>query len=339
MKLNISITGVIFYVLSFQCISAQDIHLSQYHFDRLQVNPALTGLFNGDWQVALIHKQQYFSVPGVDYMTFSGSYDTKLKKTENPNGFFSLGALFNYDQAGDSKLSLGSISINGSYTRKLFNGVFAGLGAYVGGGQRSFDFGPDLEWDNQWNGTVFDPLRPSGESFDETSFFFLDLGAGVNIRLQGKDRTKLDLGVGGFHLNEPDYSFYTNSDVTLPVRTSLHALGVLKLGNPLDLYANGLIQDQGPYEETVVGGGLIIHISNKKAREVELQLGVATRLDDAIIPMVALGYDGWKGGFSYDMNTSPFKAATDEKGGPEFFLTYTFKKLWPLQQTKVCSIF
>ena len=87
MKLNISIAGVILYFLAIQLISAQDIHLSQYHFDRLMVNPALTGIFNGNRQVALIHKQQYFSVP-VDYLTFSGSYDTKFLKTQNQPGFF-----------------------------------------------------------------------------------------------------------------------------------------------------------------------------------------------------------------------------------------------------------
>jgi hypothetical protein len=88
-----------------------------------------------------------------------------------------------------------------------------------------------------------------------------------------------------------------------------------------------------------LGGGIIIHISNKQAREVELHLGASTRLEDAVIPMVAIGYDGWKAGFSYDINTSDFKTATAEKGGPEFFVNYTFKKLWPLQSTRVCSIF
>src|SRR5688572_592197 len=163
MKPNISIAGVIFCFLFVQFISAQDIHLSQYHFDRLMVNPALTGIFNGNRQVALLHKQQYFSVP-VDYLTFSGSYDTKFLKTQNQRGFFSGGVLFNYDQAGDARLSLGSLTLNGSYTRALTRSFFVGVGAYVGGGQRRFDDDPMvLEWDEQWTGTVFDPSLPSNE--------------------------------------------------------------------------------------------------------------------------------------------------------------------------------
>lgn len=336
MRMNISITGALICFLSVQIISAQDIHLSQYHFDRLMVNPALTGIFNGDKQVSLIHKQQYFSVP-VDYLTFSGSFDMKFRKEQSPKGFFSAGALFNYDKAGDGDLALLNLNLMGSYTKALTKSFFVGLGAYVGGGQRSFSE-KDLTWDSWWDGDKV-VVGPSGESFDNTNFFWLDLGAGANIRLQGKDRTKIDLGVGAFHLNQPGFSFYDADKIKLPYRLSYSAMGVLKLASRLDIFANGLYQSQGPYEETVFGGGLIIHISNKKAREIELHLGIADRLDDALIPMAALGYDGWKVGFSYDVNTSPFKTATNKYGGPELFVNYTFKKLFPLEQTRVCSIF
>lgn len=336
MKMNVSIAGVIFYFLVVSSMSAQDIHLSQYHFDRLQINPALTGMFNGDKQVALLYKSQWAIVP-VEYSTFSGSFDMKLRKTQTPKGFFSIGGLFNYDQAGDGNLSLGSLTLNGSYTRALSKSFFVTLGAAAGGGQRKFDI-KGLKFESQWDGS-YHPDWPTGEDF-ESSFFYLDLSGGLNLRLQGKDRTKIDLGVGAFHLNEPSYTFSkVSDDMSLPVRLSFSGLGVLKVANRLDLYGNGLYQQQGPYEETLAGGGVIIHISNKKAREVELQLGVATRFEDALIPMIALGYDGWKGGFSYDITTSQFQNANDQKGGPEFFLTYTYKKLWPLEQTKVCSIF
>ena len=341
MKPNISIAGVFLYFLLIPFMSGQDIHLSQYHFGRLQVNPALTGIFNGDRQASLIHKQQYFAVP-VDYLTFSGSFDIKFRSAQNQPGFFSAGVLFNYDQAGDSELTLGSLTLNGSYTRVLTKSFFVTVGAYLGGGQRSFYYSEtedNLKWDNQWDGTKFDPNLPSGESFSRTNFFFFDAGAGLNLRLQGRDRTKIDLGIGSYHLTRPNYAFYDTDDIKLPIRLSVYGMGILKLGSRLDLYANALYQVQDPYQETLLGGGIIVHISNKIAREVELHLGAANRLEDALIPMVAVGYDGWKAGFSYDVNTSNFKAATDKAGGPEFFVTYTWKRLWPLEQTRVCSIF
>ncbi|MEO6132865.1 MAG: type IX secretion system membrane protein PorP/SprF [Saprospiraceae bacterium] len=261
----------------------------------------------------------------------------KFRKEQSPKGFFSAGALFDYDKAGDGNLSWLNLNVMGSYTRALTKSFFVGIGGYVGGGQRSFDE-QGLTWDNFWNGNEI-IIGNTGESFDQTSFFWLDLGGGVNVRLQGRDRTKIDLGVGAYHLNKPGFSFYDSENIKLPVRLTYSAMGVLKLASRIDIFGNALYQDQGPYNETVLGGGLIIHISNRKAREVELHLGIADRLKDAIIPMVALGYDGWKAGFSYDVNTSPFKTATNKHGGPEFFVNYTFKKLWPLEQTRVCSIF
>jgi type IX secretion system PorP/SprF family membrane protein len=337
MKMNISITGAVLCLLAFNSINAQDVHLSQFQYGRLLLNPALTGLFNGDRQATVVNKEQYFSVP-VDYVTVSGSYDMNFRQCYSEKSFFSAGALFNYDQSGDAKLSLASLTANGSYTIALGNGFFIGGGVYVGLGQRSFNT-KDLTWDNQWSGTGFDPTIPSGESFKQTSFTFVDVGSGANFRIQGKDRTKLDVGLGAFHLNRPTYSFYDDSDFRLPIRLSLYGLGVVKLGESIDLFGNVLRQDQGPYSETVLGGGVIIHLSNRKARELEVHLGFLGRLEDAMIPQIAIRYDGWLGGFSYDLNTSPFKEATDQKGGPEFFLTYTFKKLCPLKQTKVCTIF
>lgn len=338
MRLNISNLVLLIFVLAGSSLRAQDVHFSMYHFNRLQINPALTGMFNGDKHVAILHKQQYFSVP-VEYLTFTGSYDMKFRRSKDQKGFFSGGGIFTYDRSGDSKLALASLNLMGSYTRQLARGFFGGLGVSLGGGQRSFQNGSNLTWDNQWTGTVFDPSLPSGETFTRTNFFFFDLGAGINFRLQGKDRTKLDFGAGAFHLTRPDFAFYETNDAKLPIRSAFSALGVLKLAEVLDLYANGLYHLQGPYKETVVGGGVIIHLSTRKAREVELHLGVGGRLKDALIPMIALGYDGWKGGFAYDINTSAFDAATNGRGGPEFFLTYTYKKLWPFDQTKVCSIF
>ena len=337
MKMNISLSGVIFCLLTITSVRAQDVHLSQFQYARLQLSPALTGMFNGDKQASLIHKQQYFSVP-VDYLTFSGSYDVKFRDCYDEDGFFSGGILFNYDQSGDSKLSLASLSLNGSYTLPLSSKFFIGGGAYIGVGQRSFRE-EDLEWDNQWNGTVFDPTLPSGETFSKNGLTFFDAGLGLNARLQGVDRTKVDIGAGGFHLNQPGYTFYDNDDITLPIRWSFYLLGILKLTDFLDFYGNALYQDQGPYSEKVFNGGVILHLSNRKARELEVHLGAGGRLEDAWMPQIAIGYDGWRGGFSYDLNTSPFKAATDGNSGPEFFLTYTYKRLCPLKQTKVCTIF
>lgn len=332
---------VVILAVSASSLVSQDLHYSQFHTSPLNHNPALTGIFSGDKRFSANYRNQWFSVP-VEYLTFTGSYDMKFRP-DGANSFWSVGGIFNYDRAGDSKLATAYLAANGSYTFGFSENVLLTAGASVGGGQRSFRTA-DLMWGNYWTGDVADPSQGSGEPDYNESKFYLDLGAGLNLRLQKTARTKLDLGAGFFHLNQPNNTFYkdvqgVDNDVNLPVRMAFQGYGSLQLLSFLDLQVNGLYHLMGPYQEILVGGLLNFHISQKKAREVQFAAGAAVRFDDAIIPMVALQYDGWRFGFSYDVNTSIFDRATAGRGGPEFSLQYIITDVRPFPQSKLCRIF
>ena len=155
-------------------------------------------------------------------------------------------------------------------------------------------------------------------------------------RIQGQD---LDLGVGTFHLNKPNNTFFDDADVETPIRVAIQAYGSVELLPFMDLQVNGLYHISGPFDEIVFGGLLNFHISQKRAREIEFAVGAHLRLDDALIPMVQVAYDGWRAGFSYDINTSDFEVATNGRGGPEFSLIYIITHVRPLDQSKLCRIF
>lgn len=332
LKCGILVLCLLFFTKS----DAQDLHFSQFQNSPLNHNPALTGIFNGDKRIIANYRRQWFEVP-VDYMTFSGSYDMKFRP-DGANSFFSGGAIFNYDQAGDARLATAYLGLNGSYTYGFTPGVLLTAGVQVGGGQKSLRT-LDLTWGNQWNGVTFDPSRDPIEPNLEDSKFYFDLGAGLNLRLQSTSRTRLDLGVGAFHLNKPNSTFYNDASVELPVRAAIHAIGSVQLLSFLDLRVNGLYHIAGPFQEIVAGAMLNFHISQKRAREVQFAVGAAVRIDDAIIPMVEFLYDGWRVSFSYDINTSIFEEATDGKGGPEFSVRYIITDVRPLDDSKLCRIF
>lgn len=317
-------------------IFAQDLHFSQFQNSPLNHNPALTGIFSGDQRFAASYRRQWFSVP-VEYMTFSGSYDRKFLR-DGAKNFFSGGLLFDYDKAGTADMSTAYLGVNGSYTMGLTDAILLTGGATIGGGQRGSNV-EGLRWGSQWDGDRVDPTLPSGEEdLDETHFMF-DIGAGLNLRLQKSARTRLDIGAGGFHLNRRNDSYYPDGTGKVPIRLALQSYGSLEVLPQLDLQANVLAQFSGPYQEIVLGGMLNIHISTKKAREIQFGVGLGVRLDDALIPQVALSYDGWRAGFSYDVNTSGFDVATNERGGPEFSLIYIITEVRALDQSKLCRIF
>jgi len=196
---------VIIFTLFSYCAEGQDIHYSQFYNSPMNINPANTGVFNGDQRFIVSFRDQWRSVP-VTWTTFSGNYDRKFYQKNKDNGFWSGGLLYNYDRQGDSKLNLNNINISASYTHLLNKQNVLTGGAMIGYSTRGFDQS-SLRWDMQWtDGDYFSNLS-SGENFDAERVSFLETAIGANYRWQKTSRTKVDVGVGVFHLVPPKPNF------------------------------------------------------------------------------------------------------------------------------------
>ncbi len=320
----------------------QDIHYSMFYNGPQILNPALTGIFHGDSRVMGHYRRQWQDVP-VDYLTFSGTYDMKVY-TQKGHGrdFWGFGLNFNYDRAGFSKLSLSQLQLGASYSKELKENVFLTGGAQLGFSQRQFKT-EDLTFDNQFNGSIFDPSLPTLEDFTNTSIFFMDIGLGGNLRVQSPNRrSKLDLGLSLYHINRPSQSFFDDTEVNLPMRFAVHAIGALKVADPVDILLRGAAQFQSTYREFVPGIAARIYLDNKRGKELAFQLGVNARFNsitDAIIPTIEIHLRTLSVGVSYDVNVSQFDIATDKMGGPEIWISYRIVKVRPLGDFKTCPIF
>ncbi|RMG79537.1 MAG: type IX secretion system membrane protein PorP/SprF, partial [Bacteroidetes bacterium] len=321
-------------------VNAQDVHFSQYYNSPLTINPALSGLSGADFRFSGTYRSQWSSALSP-YTTFYGGADWMYFNPRKTNGFFSAGFVLSHDDAGDSNLKTTGIGISGAYTHALGAENFLTIGILAGLGQRTFDLN-NLTWDNQFNGDVFDPNRPSRENFDNGSYFFPDMGIGLNWHGQKTDtRARLDVGVAAFHINQPNQSFSKSHEIKLPVRWSLYFLPVIQVADKIDLLLQGTAQMQGPDFEALGGGAGRFHLSTKRARELAIQLGVGYRFNsigDAIIPGIEVHYQTWRVGFTYDVNVSGFSEATNRNGGPEITVRYIIKKVRPLKAFKNCPL-
>ena len=340
-----------------QNLNAQDVHYTQFYNAPIIINPALTGVFGGDTRFMANYRGQWSRTP-VGYKTFTGVVDTKFINRTASEGFFSGGLLFNYDQSGFSKLSLASLGLTGSYTHQVSNKFFTSFGAMISVNQRRFKtdaLTTDQQFD-QGSGT-HDPSIPIGEGFAATNRMFVDFAAGINFRLQGLDaasmidrlekRSKLDFGVGVFHITEPNQSFYDNFKTPLKIRLASYALSVVQISKNIDLIANLIGQFQNPYTELIGMLGGRVHLSRRLGRQIAVQVGVGYRFGDlgefttsrdAYMPNIEIHYNQWRAGFSYDVNISDFNITTQRQGGPEFSIRYTLRKVRPLPYFKHCPI-
>lgn len=320
-------------------LSSQDIHYSQFYNSPLNVNPAKTGIFNGDKRLNLSYRSQWRSVP-VPWTTFSGSFDRKFYPKYGKQHFFSFGVLFNYDVQGElSDLNLTNINLTGSWTKMLNENNLFTVGALIGYATRAYD-SQSQTWDRQWNGVSFDPSLSPGEVFDSERISFLETGLGLNYRWQKSKRTKLDLGIGGFHIFEPTVSFFnTGNDVSLARRISLTGISSFQLTEKFDLGVNGLYQFQQDSKEFV--GSLLgkFHVNRNRGKELEFHVGMGWRSGKSWYPIIALQHRQYYVSINYDVDHSDFSEIHNIRRPTSFEVHFNYIMTDVRPKVKVCPIF
>jgi type IX secretion system PorP/SprF family membrane protein len=337
---NISFLTLLMILTFIFRINAQDLHYSQFYNSPQNINPALTGVFNGDHRFVASLRDQWRFVP-VPWFTLSGAYDRKLYLLKGNEHFLGGGVSLNHDRQGDGRLNLTSLNVNGAYHRILAPNHIVSGGLQIGFASRGFN-SQTLTWDKQWSvDNGFSPNAPTGESFgDFERINFFETGLGLNYRYQQNARTFADLGLSALHLFKPNNAFYGSDIANLPQRVSVSLVGQVKVIDILDIQLHGLHQVQGEYNETLLGGLGKIYISEKRGKEIQLHLGVGYRTAGSLYPTAAIQYNNIYASFSYDIDNNDFnKTVQSNRGGPEIHVRYIIANVKPLKVVKVCPIY
>ncbi len=331
------------YIIGLIClctnIVAQDIHFSQFNQSPQNLNPAQTGLFNGDWRFATNYRRQWSSIP-VSYKTYSISADTRFKKLLR-NDVPAAGLIINTDNAGDSRFNTTQIAVSAAYIKKLNkdSSHFISIGVQPGVTTKSFDLNA-LTFDNQYAGDQYYASLPSGENFSKTRITYFDLGGGLVYLWQKNNRKKINVGISALHLNRPKQSFFNNDDIKLDVKYTVSTNAQIPISENLDIAPSFLFQSQGKFKETVVGLFGKYHLRPINGAETAISLGAFHRVKDAFIIAIAMDYKNVRFGYTYDFNTSKLNVATNRQGAFEISMIYIFKKMIPFYaKMRNCPIY
>lgn len=309
------------------CFS-QDIHFSQYYVSMLPFNPSTAGVFKEDFRSVLMYKDQWRSISN-SYKTLFVSYEMRMLKK--------MGlavSLFN-DRAGSSRLSFFQGNFSLSYTVSLneFHSLSAGLQA--GFGQRSVSY-DGLKWDNQFNGSNYDPSLSSNEKNMENQFNYGDFAGGLMWTYEkgerystANDKLKINAGVALYHLNRPKQSFNDLEKNRQYMKFVANLGSEIGIGNSNSFLVPQLIFfQQGSSKEFNLGMlikremGLTSHYTAEKVSS-NLYIGAFYRFKDAIIAVLRFDYQQKISlGISYDMNISGLTVASSGRGGMELSLVY-----------------
>ena len=100
-----------------------------------------------------------------------------------------------------------------------------------------------------------------------------------------------------------------------------------------------IVQTQAGAMETVVTGAMSFHLSDDEDNQVELYTGAMYRVGDAVIPYLGLELQSLWLGFSYDINHSGLKTASQSRGGNEISIIYVKQPSDPRNRQVECPRF
>ncbi len=318
---------------------SQDIHFSQMERSPLNLNPAETGDFKADHRIVANYRNQWASVT-VPYKTFSASYENLQQTPFEMPGNIGLGLLFNSDVAGDGNFGTVQVkfSLGYHYLHLLDSTLNLSMGLNIGYNQHSLDF-HQLYFDNQYNGTQFDPSMQNNESFAGEQFSFFDFSMGFKATYFIEKKIPIHLGLVFNHLNRPSQSFYSDEVNNLEGKFNTYVASRIPISKYWTLIPSVFYYNQGEYDEFFYGALLEKELNNISFRSVNF--GLTNRQSDAVVFRFGMVYQSFDIGFSYDLNYSSLKVASNGVGAFEISIIYLLHNpiRYERSYNKQCPVF
>lgn len=328
-------------VVLFTLAQAQDPHLSQFYKAPLQLNPALTGVMNGNYRAAFLYRSQWGEIlrdeSTSQFRTMTAAFDFRIPIKKNALG---IGLEMLNDKAADSNFGTTRAGLAINYMQNLdqWGRHYLALGIQADMIQRSFSLA-NLRFGNQWNGINYDPTiiqdNPAYLAQLNQNFTFFDASAGILYYMRGKDkRTTAYAGFSAQHVNQPNESLGIE-EAKLPIRYSIHSGVNFPVAKQFDLLPKFLFQMQGQNLEALLGTDIRYIFEERAPSGNSFRFGALYRLVGGLNPqnvnginsesislLTGIDFHGLDLGIAYDINISQFTNATFSRGGFEVGLTY-----------------
>ena len=333
----------LFIVVATLNVKAQDPFFTQYYASPLNVNPAMMGVFQGQWRMNTNYRQQWGGIfSDIPLRTIHASFDYRINVVDEDYLAFGLNAV--QDETGAfSRLKSTRGALGVSYMKQLSGNRYSSSDQYlvagiqVGPGQ--FRAATDGLWfDRQYDSVAIGVNNnlASGEVAPQSNMY-LDYTAGLMWYMVSDDNQSMYIGGSAHHLSNPNISFFGNKSESLRRRFSINAGGEFPISDELSVLPSMMASLQGPSMMTQFGSNF--RYSNHDWQEVAVRIGGAYRLSnkysgilgDAFTVTGMLEMNGWVFGASYDIHTSTILRPTNGRGAWEISLIYVATERFPVK--------
>jgi type IX secretion system PorP/SprF family membrane protein len=308
---------------------AQDVHFSQFWETSVLRNPALVGVFTGDYKISALYRTQWQSI-GSPFTTalLHAEVRKPVRVQGNSSDFLSFGLAAYSDVAGSVSLKTSAVYPSVTYNKKLQSDRGSYLSAGFTGGYlvRSYD-ASKMTFDNQWVGGAYNSSAPTNENLTNPKLQTFDVGAGLafSSTFGEENENSYFLGLGAYHLTQPQQTFQgRDATLNLSMRWSANGGLAMRLGEMYRLEAQANISRQGAATEVIAGGLLSWQQRPDRGQAPTFSVGAGAyyRISDALIPLVRVTYKTLSFTGSYDVTVSTLRAATSLRGAYEISVVH-----------------
>jgi type IX secretion system PorP/SprF family membrane protein len=319
---------------AFSATAQHDRIISNWSQSQMIYNPGAVATGPGDMSFFANHRSQWLTVPeagvGMRSNFINGEFKIQEDGLANRNNF-GVGFSILSDQTGAANLTTLSVSLPLNYTLALDRQNKLSIGVAPGFIQQASDRSGQT-WENQWDGTVFNPAT-SVENSINGSYATMDLGTGIYFQHQINNRSSFYAGYALNHLIKPKMAWSFSGD-KMYMQMVLQGGADLATKNPdfriqpnfvffRTKNTNSLTAGV-TFENTIKEGSKITGINKSNC----VNYGVYYRHGDAVVATFGMKVSQFRFGLSFDANTSKLNQATGGIGGVELYFKalLNFKK-------------
>jgi len=315
-------------------LRAQDTHATQFYNTPYLVNSGLVGQFEGQQRYMAYQRTQWKSIT-VPYKSFALAGEIRnlpiqkwIPKIPNVHSGIALSS----DRAGDSKFRTTSVLMQLAMPFEVEDWqITPALG--IGILNMSIDR-TGLYFDRNWNGQVFDPSSPTGETAVDDGYTRMQLNTGIAASKQ-LGRNHMLFGIGLNNIQKPRQNFIEGAATLLQRRWTLHGQVKHQLNITWSIEPMLLLMFQSPYRS--VNPGCRVHYTlNTPGVVSTIYGGMIGRTRDAGNIVIGTRYDQWDIGLSYDINVSDLKPASNGRGGLELTAIYIVSQPKSIPRYREC---
>src|SRR5580698_9221576 len=238
-------------------VFAQDIHFTQFDMQPLVINPAFTGMFDGQVRAAAIYRNQWASVT-IPYVTYGASVDLPLLIERNGD-YLAVGLQLVNDVAGDANLQnfegLASVAYHKYFGQTEHGGSDLAVGLQGGYAQESIDLSKLYFGDEYVNGTFVPGISQEYHLGIGNSVNYYLVNAGISFSQATSDKFGYVVGLAANNLNQPNDAIEKkqNSETGLDMRYTAELGANWIAGERLTLRPAILYQSQATASEFIAG--------------------------------------------------------------------------------------